>query len=479
MRLRVGFVALVRPQFRGGSAAAAAESLGRLQERLHGLGCELFVPEVASGALTAAGDPLPSFAVHDGAGAEAAARQLEGAAVDLLLIQQTTFATGDLLAPLLGAARRVGLWALPESAGSDASEGPLPLNSLCGLNMSLSLLEAPEVAHDRPVKWFYGEDDDWFGARLEVTVAALRGLKALETARVLQIGGAAPGFFGLQGQAPVPGPTVDHAPLASLLQRTAAVSEERARALAAERGRAEPSDVTPEQLVRSARIELALAELAAEGDYQALAVRCWPELPERCGSMACAAMGSLGATVPAACEGDVAGALSMLVLKAMSGAPAVLMDLSALDQRTDALMFWHCGNAPLSWAAGGRSRLTTHFNREGVGVVRDMTLKAGPVTGFRLLAGSALVFSGRFAGAATGGRAAYAGVHGWLEGARWNGAPVSGRDFVANVLDAGLPHHYALAEGELTTALQELCAWLGSEPLPARPTTHALRRPHA
>ena len=95
---------------------------------------------------------------------------------DFLLIQHTTFATGDLLIPLLHAARRVGVWALPESSGGRGDTGPLPLNALCGLNMTMSFLEHPEVAKREPVKWFYGEaGSSWFRARLLPTLAALRG----------------------------------------------------------------------------------------------------------------------------------------------------------------------------------------------------------------------------------------------------------------------------------------------------------------
>jgi len=465
IRPRIGFVSVTRPAFKGHSAAAARRSLDGLERLAERLGFEL----VASGG-----------AVRDAAEAAHAAEAVGEEGLDYLLVQLTTFATGDVVAPLLAATPRVGLWGVPESAGG-WREGPLPLNSLCGLNMTLSLLDAPQVAKSEPVKWFYGlvEAPD-FERRLAATVGALRGLAALRSARVLAIGGTAPGFYGLEEAPALEGVEVVERDLAALFERVAAVSEAEAEGRARGWQERERADVSFEQLVRGARIDAALESLAEETGATALAVRCWPEVPETCGSMACAAMGDAsGREVPAACEGDVMGALSMLALQGVSGDPAILMDLSDVDEADDTLQVWHCGNAPLAWAAPGPSggpdtRLTTHFNRDGTGVVRDMRLRAGPVTGFRLLS------SGRRAVIAGGEvrreeKAGYDGVRGWIGGLRWGDRPVDVRTFVANLLDRRLPHHLAFGRGDRVDALHELCAYLGADVLPALPPVPHLR----
>lgn len=472
-------MSVIRPVFKGPSVAAAVSSLEELERLGTQLGFEVVIPDLAGAVRAASGAPLPSYAVHDAEAAARAAAQLREAALDFLLIQHTTFATGDVLTPLLQACERVGVWALPEApGGAEAGGGPLPLNSLCGVNMTLSYLGAPEVAKAGPVKWFYGRaDSDWFVARLSSTVAALRGLKALSEARVLHIGGTAPGFYGLTEELGLEGPTVDTLPLAALFDRIAQVGQLEVSEAAAATAKAEPLDVGLDQLERATRIELALTALAREGGYHALAVRCWPELPDQCDSMACLALGNLSHGTPAACEGDVTGALSMLALQAVTGGSTMLLDLSDLDEAADALLFWHCGNAPREWAAGGTSRLTTHFNRDGVGVVRDMVIAPGPVTGFRLVGtGAALVVGGEFGEPRP---ASYDGVRGWLEHPSWNGRSVSARGYVGSVLDLRLAHHFAFGRGEHTAALQELCTWLGREPLEAVPTSSALLPPPA
>jgi L-fucose isomerase-like protein len=469
--LRVGFVSVIRPLFKGDSPAAARRSLDGLRALGRQEGFEVITPEVTGNEPHAAsGEALPPFAVSTPAAAEQAAEQLRARALDMLLIQHTTFSTGDLLVPLLHVAKRVGVWALPEEAGGMGERGPLPLNALCGLNMTLSFLDRPEVRKEGPVKWFYGEvTSPGFRERWQPTVAALKGLKAVEGARVLQLGGTAPGFYGIGEMPALAGVEVETKPLGELFSRVSRVGEEDATALARHWAKLEPTDVDEAQLTRAARLTLALRSLAEEGGFQALAVRCWPEVPDTCGTMACASLGRLAdGELPASCEGDVMGALSMLALQGITGRSSILMDLSDLDAEADALQFWHCGNAALGWASRAATRLTTHFNRDGLGVVRDMTLREGEATGFRLLAGGkrALVFAGRFLGDAKPG---FDGVRGWLKALRWAGVPASAEAFVHNVLEHRLPHHFAFGEGACEEALLELCGWLGAEALPFRP----------
>ena len=468
--LRIGFVPVIRPLFKGDAPAAAQRS----RERLEQVGAEhaFHVVVAAVGSDTvhdATGNTVPSYAVTDAAEAVRAAHELADADLDLLLIQHVSFATGDLLEPLLNAHPRVAVWALPEAAGDRGATGPLPLNALCGLNMTLSLLDAPEVAKEEHVGWLYGDaEDDWFRARFLALLGAMRGLAALDGARVLQIGGTAPAFWGIQ-ELPnaLHGVTVDTRPLEALYDAVAAVPEHDAAALARDWAR-ERHDVDAASLERGARIELGLTRVADEAGAHALAVRCWPELPDACGSMACAAMGNVaGSGIPTACEGDVMGAVSMLALQGVTGVPAVLMDLSDLDRADDSLQVWHCGNAPLRWAADAAPvRLTTHFNRDGVGVVRDMVLRPGPTTGLRLLDGGrrAWLLEGRLADPEKPG---FDGVRAWLRDLRWNGAARRATDVVAGVLDARLPHHLALGRGDAGDAVRELCRWLDADPLPA------------
>lgn len=50
--------------------------------------------------------------------------------------------------------------------------------------------------------------------------------------------------------------------------------------------------------------------------------------------------------VPRACEADVHGALTQLVLQDSVQAPVLLTDLADIDVNDDTGVFWHCGRAP-------------------------------------------------------------------------------------------------------------------------------------
>ncbi|MEM6428083.1 MAG: fucose isomerase [Deinococcota bacterium] len=460
--LRLGFVSVVRPLFKGDTQHAITISVQGLETLAADLEFELILID----------------SVSDADRATQAAEQIKGQKIDLLLIQHTTFATGDLLAPLLTAHPRVGVWALPERAGRRGSQGPLPLNALCGLNMTLSFLDHPNVNKHEPVKWFYGEvDSNTFKTRLMTTLAALRGLKATQNACILQIGGTAPNFWGIEEHPSLGNVQVDSLPLSDVFERVAGVSEDVAEGKARAWANEEVLEAPFAHLVQASKIELVLQKLADEGSYNALALRCWPEFPEACGAMTCSSVARLGdANLPTACEGDVMGALSMLVLQAISNAPSILMDLSDHDPSDDGLLFWHCGNAAKDWAAHPGSRLTTHFNRDDTGVVRDMVLQSGEATGFRLLDGgqAAVILEGRFDNPT---KPSYDGVRGWFYDLSWNGQAVNAQTAISNILDRRLPHHLAFGKGSLTASLQEYCGWLGADILTAHTYQDALYQP--
>jgi L-fucose isomerase-like protein len=467
--LRVGFAAVARDAFKGDATAVADRALTWLE---------------AGGSDAGYGVASAPEVVRDADAAARVGAWAQSADLDYLLVLHATFATTDLLAPLLRSAPQVGVWAVPESEGIAGRRpgvrpdlDPLPLNSLCGLTMTLSALDHPAVARHGPVKWFYGAPGDAsLAERWRVTTAALRGRARLARARVVQIGGTAPAFYRLEERPTSPAITVHTMPLADLYARMAAVGDHDVAAHAASWARTEPRLEAPyEHFLVAARTELALVALASEGRYDAIAVRCWPEFPEACGGMACAAVGRMADRgVPTACEGDVMGALSMLALQAVADGPVALMDLSDLDAARDRLLLWHCGNAPRALAAAPGTRLTTHFNRDGVGVVRDMVLAPGPATSFRLLAGGrdAVIIEGELTDPET---ARFDGVRGWWGSLSWDGVPTSARDVVAQVLDERLPHHLALARGHHAHALRELLTMLGGRVLPAARVTPALR----
>ncbi len=439
-RVRVGFAGVYRPLFKGDKLKVYAQSA----EALRALGQKLdFETHTAE---------KPASNLEE---AQAVARQMQEADADLVLLQMSSFCGGEALAPFAAQTVPLGLWAVPETSES----GPLPLNSLCGLNLYASLLR-------RPFKWFYGRpEDEMFSERLRVTIQALRAKGALSRARIGLIGGHAPGFDNLKADrellaARLGVKTFEH-PIEELFAEAGAVTAADADAQAGDMRRRSASCTAPDaHIVEVARFQIALRNIAAKGRYDGLAVRCWPEVPERAGVMICAAMGGASDNLPAACEGDVLGAAGMIALKAMSGAAPMLADLSHTDERDQSVLMWHCGNSPACWADDGGTRLERHFNRDTMGAVRSMVFRAGRATAFQLSANGSVgfVFTGSFLGAKKTG---FDGSRGWLGELRMDGAPMPVRDLLNTIFTNRLPHHFPIGAGDLSEEVAELCRWLG------------------
>ena len=83
---------------------------------------------------------------------------------------------------------------------------------------------------------------------------------------------------------------------------------------------------------------------------------------------ACAACGAMAMLnqerVPCACEADVYGNVTTLMLQTLADAPVLMADLVDLDPAGGTGVFWHCGLAPLDMAdPQATPHATIHSNR--------------------------------------------------------------------------------------------------------------------
>jgi L-fucose isomerase-like protein len=85
-----------------------------------------------------------------------------------------------------------------------------------------------------------------------------------------------------------------------------------------------------------------------------------------------------------ACEGDVEGAISMLMHQAMGGETPFLFDFSQVDLKENNALLWHCGVAPCNlWDKTSKCRLDSYF-AGGKGVTADFVLRTGEFSVVRL-----------------------------------------------------------------------------------------------
>jgi hypothetical protein len=427
----------------------------------------------------------PRGLLFDADATRAAIAALKDQAIDRLLVLQVTFTDAGMVAEAAQAFDvPLAIWSVPEPRLG----GRLRLNAFCGLNLAAHALGLAGrdfgYLHAAPD----GDGPDGQGPHgkgIEAALAELlagrrqavpvephaatgsdpRGAAAAEAirgARIARIGRHPDGFptcaYDRERIAALAGATVDELELADLFGRAgqvdaAALAETRAAAGAALAGL---DAVDQDQLDRSLRLKPAIEALRAEGRYDAFAIRCWPETFTEYRGAVCGPVAMMGeARVPCACEADVYGALTTLLLQKIADAPAFLTDLVDLDAADDTGVVWHCGQAPVSMAdPDAVARATIHTNRK-MPLLYEFPLRPGRVTFFRISQAR-----GRPVAIIGGGEMlkrpmAFTGTSGVVR------FDTPARDLLDRIMGAALEHHMALAYGDHRDALGAAAHSLG------------------
>ena len=144
---------------------------------------------------------------------------------------------------------------------------------------------------------------------------------------------------------------------------------------------------TPENKVNDfARLYKAYKSYIRDNGIGAISSRCWPDFFTSFGTPVCTVLSLLNANgIPASCEADVYGALSMAIGSQLSGKASFFGDPVSMDEREGTVTFWHCGMAACSLARKDTGAVVgVHPNRK-IGPVMDFGCEAsGGVTVFRV-----------------------------------------------------------------------------------------------
>ena len=451
--LTIGVLPLARPTF---DVAFAEEMLAGMMADLRASGHRL----VGSEELL-----MDTGATH------AAIAEIKAANPDRIVILQVTFTDAALSCLIADTFEQpLSIWAVPEPRLG----GRLRLNAFCGLNlashalglrgrlfswryaaphtpgMEVLLAEKPMV---EPLVAAFAEAAPGPGAAL------LDGLRGKTIARI----GAHPdGFdtcaYDSDRLSELTGMSVTGFELPDLFDRARAAPEASATRLrtALSDQLAGLDEVDQGELDRSLRLKLALDQMKAEGGFDAFAIRCWPETFTEYGGAVCGPASMMGeGRVPCACEADVYGAATQLLLQAASDQPVFLVDLVDLDADDDTGVVWHCGQAPISMAdPDAVARATIHTNRK-MPLLFEFPLKPGPVTFVRLsqARGQQSLSSAR--GEMLRRDMAFTGTSGVVKFDRPAG------EVLTRVIDSGLEHHMALAYGDHVAVLESFAAAAG------------------
>jgi len=136
---------------------------------------------------------------------------------------------------------------------------------------------------------------------------------------------------------------------------------------------------TDEVMIAQIKMYLVLKQIIKEKGYDFIAVKCLPELPS-CYTTFCVAHALLNdrsdadgkkASFVCACEADSNGALTMQILKHLSGGPALFADVLQFDMKTGLAYLCNCGSQPTDFAV---SKNEVHWQTEGL---REFIWKIG------------------------------------------------------------------------------------------------------
>ncbi|MEM1348350.1 MAG: hypothetical protein AAGI01_07350 [Myxococcota bacterium] len=360
----------------------------------------------------------------DGRQTEACLDRCRAAGADFVLLLHGGFTMGDVARAVAASGMRAGFWSVPEPV----REGDIKINSYVSLNMSLSIAPRVRDLARAPVQWYYGAPDSaLFVDRFKATVAALTAIKALYRARIGVVGGLAPTFYNMEVSPNTLqqrlGIDVVYHDMDEFTGRLEGIDAARATAEREAMLRAARADgVSDDAMDMSARMALALRDIAEDAGYAALGVSDWPRLQKYPGLHPGATFTWLEERdgLPVASEGDVLGAVSQLVAKALTGRPGYLLDMADPDMDAGALLMWHGGGGPLYLADDDGARWINHptlgrSDPSGVryGAIADLVFRDGPATVFRVGENASTFFTmqGRIEGRTPSG---FTGCRGWL-----------------------------------------------------------------
>ena len=291
--------------------------------------------------------------------AAAALRSPEVRGADVLILLQPSIADGRLIDALSLAPAELPMifWATPERGNTEQ----ISSNSLVGTHLFAATLRQYGRRHG----FVYGPPDSPDLRRdLTTAIAVAYTVRTLRRARVGLVGDHAPGFIDLHVDPRFMhrriGTAVEHIAFEQFTTLVRELSERPSDHPALENQSLDDiaetlralelpqKDIADQQgmFFQQAVFTAAYQYLYSNRTLDAIAVRCWPEVPALFGQwpyFAISYLQSIG--MPIAIEGDIDGAIDMLITLRLGHGNCYLTDWLSHTQRTATL--WHGGAIPL------------------------------------------------------------------------------------------------------------------------------------
>ena len=391
--------------------------------------------------------------------------------VDFVLIIQVTFTDALMtvhIADELNA--KLGIWAIPEPRLGRR----LRLNSFCGLNLASHALSLKNISFN----WIYKNpsdiSEDVFNSFInersinnkieiraykETSEKAKQIIDKIRSFKIAKIGKHPDGFdtcqYNKKTIKKLAGISVEEFTLNELFNIAKSIDKnEIEKTFKTINDQISSLDrVNQAELDLSLRLKSSLDRIRESGQFNAFAIRCWPETFTEYGGAICAPVSMMSETkIPCACEADVYGSLTQIILQEVSGSHVFLTDLVDIDVQDNTGVVWHCGQAPLSMCEENfKPQATIHTNRK-MPLLFEFPLKEGIVTLMRIsksFGKQKMVIS---KGKMLKREMAFTGTSGVIQ------FDSSAEVVLNDIINSGLEHHMALSYGDHTQLLKEVAS---------------------
>ncbi len=227
------------------------------------------------------------------------------------------------------------------------------------------------------------------------------------------------------------------------------------------------TDYKKQDLIKLAKLEVAILDYINKYELSVLAIQCWTSMQQYLGLTPCLTNGRLTSQgFPIACEGDVYGAISMLLQQELVLQKEIPLFLDILMQHpkdNELFLAWHCGNTPISCMnKAKKARIMPHcpfgdeFGISSGAATMEFMIKPGKVTINRIIERR-----GNFKILSIPGEMIPKEDN--IRGA-WSWVKVGDREKMYEVIiNEGFTHHVSIIHEDLTKLIREISKYLDME----------------
>ena len=214
------------------------------------------------------------------------------------------------------------------------------------------------------------------------------------------------------------------------------------------------SKLNANELNKSISIFHGLEKIKNDNKIDTFAIKCWPEMFTQFGCASCGPMAMMNEKgVSSACEADVLGSISCDILNKINNRPSLLVDVVDCDPKTDTLVFWHCGLAPISMAKKNTASATVHSNRRKA-LLHDFAFRPGKITIFRVSKSENKLKFIVIKGEVLDKKNSFSGTSGVVR------FQTNTYQKLVRLFTSGIEHHLAFTYGDVYSEIKKLSAQL-------------------